>query len=433
MADVRPFRALRYNPDIVGDLSRIVCPPFDTISPELQSSLYQRSPHNVVRLERGERLPTDTGEDNEYGRAANLLAEWIHKRVLVREEMPAFYLVRHTFDFRGRSRSRLELMVCVGLEDYEKRVVLPHEYTRDADKRDRLSLMKACHANFSPIMCLYRDEDRRLSHVIEEVMAGPPMMEFSDAADQGYEVRRIQDATQIGEIRRVLSPRSLYIADGHHRYETALAYRDHVASSHDLASAGDETPGFVMLGLIGFNDPGLMVLPYHRVVSGLSEAQLQRVRGGLGEYFQSVPFSPAGNGGLADLLKAVELRGKERLAMGLLDRKSGAPQILTAKPGLDLERLGPIAGSEAWILEEQVLKPVLGDSVGQCVGYIHDGEEVEVGISNGECQLGFLLKPFPLDLFETIMDLGQRLPPKSTFFYPKLATGLVMNLLEGSL
>ena len=159
MADVRPFRGLRYNQTIAGELSGIICPPFDTISADLQTSLKPRSPYNVVRLELGERLPTDTPEDNRYTRTAALLRTWIGDQVLVREGKPAFYLVQHSFQFRGLQRSRLELMGCVRLEDYERGAVLPHEFTRDEDKRDRLALMQACHANFSPIMCLYRDQE----------------------------------------------------------------------------------------------------------------------------------------------------------------------------------------------------------------------------------------------------------------------------------
>ena len=176
MADVRPFKGLRYNLRTVGELSDIISPPFDTIPPQLQESLYRRSPYNVVRLEAGEKRASDTPQDNRYTRSAALLKEWMDKGALVREEKPAFYLVQHTFETGdgktgggntgARARvSRLELMACVRLEEYERRVVLPHEYTRDEDKRDRLALMEACRANFSPIMCLYRDEGKRLSPI----------------------------------------------------------------------------------------------------------------------------------------------------------------------------------------------------------------------------------------------------------------------------
>ena len=433
MADVRPFRGLRYNTEIVGELANIVSPPFDTIPPELHQSLHRRSPYNVVRLEAGERLPSDTDQDNRYTRSAALFADWMNKAILVREESPAFYLVQHTFTSSGREMSRLELMARVRLEEYERRVVLPHEYTRDEDKRDRLALMDACNANFSPIMCLYRDGERRLSSTFRLVMAGQPIMDFSDTGDQGYRVWKIDDQEQMTGISEALASRPLYIADGHHRYETALTYRNRTR----LGRAGGQDDGdaafnFMMMGLVEFDDPGLMVLPYHRVLGSLSDEALAQVRNKLNEFFDSEYLSGGVQAGLGKLLEEIELRGKDLLVMGLLDPGvSNGYQLLVLKQGIARDEWSPVGDSEAWILEEQVLKPILRDSLGKCIDYVHDGDEAVERVSGGEFQMGFFLKPFPLGLFETIMDMGQRLPPKATFFYPKLPTGLVINLMEG--
>ena len=432
MADVHPFKGLRYNTDIVGELSNIVSPPFDTIPPELQGSLHRRSPYNVVRLEAGERLPSDTDQDNRYTRSAALFADWMDSVIMVREETPTFYLVQHTFRSQGRGMSRLELMARVRLEEYERRVVLPHEYTRDADKRDRLALMEACNANFSPIMCLYRDKEHILSSIFQPAMAGPSIMDFSDAGDQGHRVWKIDGQEQINGISEALASRPLYIADGHHRYETALTYRDLTRPGHVGAQDGDEAYNFMMMGLVEFDDPGLMVLPYHRVLGSLSDAALAQVRDGLSEFFEPEALSGGVGAGLGEFLGEIEFRGRDRLVMGLLDPSvSDGYQLLTMKRGTIRDEWRPIGDSEAWILEEQVLKPILGDSLGKCIDYIHDGDEAEKRVNGGEFQMGFFLKPFPLGLFETIMDMGQRLPPKATFFYPKLPTGLVINLLEG--
>ena len=434
MADIRPFKGLRYHPRFLGELSRMVCPPFDTIPPELQRSLYQQSPYNAVRLEAGERASTDTPQDNRYTRAAALFKGWVEGQALVREEEPAFYLVQHTFKSQDSAWARLELIGCVRLEDYENRVVLPHEYTRDEDKRDRLALMEACNANFSPIMCLYRDAQRRLSRVYQRALSEPPLVDFSDIGEQGYRMWKIDDPGQTREIREAMSSRPLYIADGHHRYETALTYRDlMVSSGPGGAQAGDEAFNFVMMGLIDFDDPGLMVLPYHRVVGGLGDATLTQVRNELREFFGVEPFPGGDQLELEEFLGTIAWLGKDRPVIGLLDSSRGGAQLLVLRREVDLDAWGPIARSEAWILEEQVLRPILGDSLAQRVNYIHDGHEAEQGVRSGEYQLGFFLKPFPMGLFETIMNLGERLPPKSTFFYPKLATGLVINLLEGQL
>ena len=433
MADVRPFRGVRYSSQLAGDLPQLICPPFDTIPPALQQSLYQRSPYNVVRLEAGDRLPSDSPQQDRYTRAATLFTDWIQQGVLVQDEEPAFYLVQHIFRSGGKDRARLELMGCVRLEEYDRRVVLPHEYTRDEDKRDRMALMQACHANFSPIMCLYRDEGGRLSATLRSVMAGPTLMDFSDAGEQGYRIWKIEHPKQTGEIGEALASRPLYIADGHHRYETALGYRDLEAELRGGVQGQDEAFNFVMMGLTEFDDPGLMVLPYHRFAGGLSARALTQIRDRLSKLFDFEPSPQGTQGQLKRLLEQIELRGKDGLILGLLDSEGDGFQLLTLKQGTVLDARGPVARSEAWILEEQVLNPILGDSVGQRLDYAHDGNEVEDKVRRGEYQLGFFLKPFPLDLFEAIMNKGQRLPPKSTFFYPKLATGLVINLLEGRL
>ena len=431
MADVRPFKGLRYNTRTVGELSKVISPPFDTITEEAQDSLYRRSPYNVVRLEAGERLPSDTERDNRYTRSAALLADWIDQRVLVREDQDAFYLVKHGFRFGDESRDRLELMGRVRLEEYERRVVLPHEHTRDEDKRDRLALMDACRANFSPIMCLYRDDGAGLSSTFERAMDENPIMDFWDPEDQRYAVWQIADPGMVKAITGVLSSKALYIADGHHRYETALNYRDVMGSRRSEGQTGDEAFKFVMMGLIGFDDPGLVVLPYHRVVGGLDDATLSRMGGGLREIFLWESFSDGGPAGLKGFLEEIERRGRDQMVLGLLDPRGGGYQLLTLKPGAGQDERGPVASSEAWILEYRVLKPVLGDSLGRCVSYVHDAYEAEQRVRSGEFELAFFLKSFPMALFQTIMDAGQRLPPKSTFFYPKLATGLFINLLEG--
>lgn len=432
MADVRPFRGLRYNQAIVGELSDIVCPPFDTIPAELQTSLQHRSPFNVVRLELGDHFPTDTPQDNRYTRTAELLQTWLEGEVLLRERLPAYYLVRHSFQFRGSERARLELIGCVRLEEYQRRAVLPHEFTRDEDKRDRLALMQACHANISPIMCLYRDDDGGLSAVLDRMLATAPLVEFSDPGDQSYQVWKIEDPGLTDEIGNALYPRPLYIADGHHRYETALNYRDLAVSERGGSQTGEEAFNFVIMGLIGFEDPGLLVLPYHRVVGGLTSDALGGVKRRLAALFDSEPMSRDGDG-TRGLLEEIEARGKDRLVMGLLDSEGSGAQLLSLRGGAGQGAWGLLGRSEAWILEQQVLKPALGDSLEQAIAYVHDGEEAAELVATGQYQLGFLLKPFPLDLFETIVNSGERLPPKSTFFYPKLATGLVINTLEGNL
>ena len=288
-----------------------------------------------------------------------------------RDTSPAFYLVEHTFRHRGTGLSRLELMCRVRLEEYERGVVLPHEYTRAEDKRDRLALMEACHVNLSPIMCLYRDRQRRLSQVFRDTLTSGPLVEFSDAGEQGYRLWRIDADGDLAEISEVMSPKSLYIADGHHRYETALAFRDRAATGR---VGSDQPSNFVMMGLIDFDDPGLLVLPYDRVLRGLDATTLKKVGERLRQFFDIEPYSTGEAAGLDAFLAEIDLRGKAGPAMGLLDPRGvdgaegEALQLLTLKNDVRLESWGPVAESEAWILEEQVLRPILGDALAQCLG-----------------------------------------------------------------
>jgi len=429
VADVRPFRALRFNSRVVGDIAKVVCPPYDVISPRGQKELYQRSPYNVVRLEEGERKTTDNPGDNRYTRAATTLKQWLEKRALVRDDKTAYYLVSHSFRFEGERRQRLGIMAAVRLEEYEKRIVLPHEFTQRAAKEDRLALMQACRTNFSHIMLLYRDKERKLAPLLRKAMAGAPEDSFSDAEGNDYALWLISDSSSVKQIQESFVSKPLYIADGHHRYETALAYRD---LQPNAGRNKDATVNFVMAYLVDFEDPGLVVLPYHRVVGGLDIGLEDALWKRIDEVFSATPWPLEHGASAEDLVRDIHERGKRELILGLV-RAGGGASLLRVKPGALPPGKGPMASFEAWVLEELVLKPVFGSTIDQNVTWIHDAAEaLELLTSDGR-QAAFLLKPMPMDLFETIVDRGDKLPRKSTFFYPKLPTGLTINLLEGSL
>ena len=251
MADVRPFRGLLYNTNLVQDLAAVVAPPFDTISAQLQEALHQRSPYNVVRLEAGEQSDSDTNKDNRYTRAASTFREWQTIDVLARDSDPVFYLLRHDFTHEGHLRSRLGLIASVKLEEYDQRVVLPHEFTGQRDKDDRLALMEACQANFSPIMVLYRDSQGLLDTIFQRAVQHDPDLRASNADAQDYALWRITDPNDIKAIRQALVSLPLYIADGHHRYETALRYNQlHPTTDAEAASR------CMMMVLVEFQDPG---------------------------------------------------------------------------------------------------------------------------------------------------------------------------------
>lgn len=433
MADVRPFRGLQYNLKVVGDLSKVLAPPFDTISPRMQKELYRRSPYNVARLELGETSPADTPENNRYTRASALFNQWLRDQVLVPSPQPCYYLLRHRFNYRGKEYQRLGLMACVRLEEYEKGVVLPHEMTTRALKEDRMALMQACHANFSPIMVLYRGGQGSLGELFQAVQAEPPFAQGTDAEGFHCTLWNISQPERVRAVHQFFQGKPLYLADGHHRYETALAFRDRMREAQGGQTYPDAAYNFVMMTLIDFEDPGLLVLPYHRTVGNLPPPTFTQVRNRLGQLFTIEPFQGRGKEWLTLLLDEVEARGARRASMGLLGPDGEGPYLLTLKEDIDLRREGLLASFEPWVLEEKLLRPVLGADLPRHVAYVHDPEEAVEQVKEGKAQMAFFQRAIPMDLFESIVSRGQRLPPKSTFFYPKLPTGLVINRLEGTL
>ncbi|PKB70867.1 MAG: hypothetical protein BZY87_08555 [SAR202 cluster bacterium Io17-Chloro-G6] len=427
MALVSPFRGWRYNPEKVGDMASVLCPPYDMITSETQEALKRRNQYNVIHLEAGEGLDWNTSVKEQYAAASGLFDRWRQDGVLRQDSGPCYYLMRHRFPLGGKDMERLGLIASVGLEDYETRQVLPHEYTEAPAIRDRVLLMESLSANISPIMSIYRDAEGVLERLFQEVTNGTPDVDASDGSGSATALWRISDRGLQSQISEFFASRPIYLADGHHRYEAARQYQLDRHAEDAGAKARDLAHNFVMMTLIAFDDPGLVVLGYHRTLNGVSEDKLDNIKARLDELFDSEPLS----GGSDELVDQVTQQGVDRRLLASVD--SGGARMLTLKDSAVGADWGALAASEAWVLEEQVLRPELGDATLEHLGFIHDHEEAVARAKNGKLQMSFLLKPFPLDAFESIVGGGQRLPRKSTFFFPKLPTGLVINRLDGEL
>jgi uncharacterized protein (DUF1015 family) len=227
MADVRPLQGFRYAPEVVDDLAKVVTPPFDVISEEAQERYYMRSPYNIIRLELGKATPEDNTLNNRYTRAAQTLAEWRFANVLHQEANPAYYAYQQNFTLAGQTYTRTSLLARVRLEAWEKHVVLRHEHTRQKDKDDRLQVLQACAANLSPIMSLYNDPQGRIRRLLGDHLQQPEI-HITDEAGEEHLLQPLTDPALIERIQSFFAERQLYIADGHHRYETALNYRTEV-------------------------------------------------------------------------------------------------------------------------------------------------------------------------------------------------------------
>ncbi|HEU5367890.1 MAG TPA: DUF1015 domain-containing protein, partial [Ktedonobacterales bacterium] len=259
-------------------------PPYDVISPEAQAAYYARHPNNIIRLELGRDEPGDDTLNNRYTRAAAALADWRREGIMVQEARPTFYLYRQRFRVGSTDYWRTSLLARVRLEPWEASVVLPHEYTMPKPKGDRLKLMRACAANTSPIMTLYADADGSMQRFLEPFVQQSPQDAFTDDAGEDHTLLPITEADQIAQAQHFFSNRQLFIADGHHRYETALTYRDEQREMRKELHPEDAA-NFVLMSLIAFEDPGLVILPTHRLVQGLPAERVLGLEERLSRYF----------------------------------------------------------------------------------------------------------------------------------------------------
>ncbi len=431
MAEIRPFRGLRY---AEADLSSLVCPPFDVISPEEQRRLYERSPFNVVRLECGETSTGDRSSDNRYTRAAVTLQQWLRRHILVQDDKPALYVDDQEFEREGRWLTRRSLFARVGLHDWDEGPVRPHERTLTRPKEDRLQLLRATRLNISPILSLYRDDDGRLRDAVESGCRAASS--FAGAAVDGerHALRRIEDHESLEAITRLAADKTFYVIDGHHRYETALAYRNE-RRSQTSAWMGEEPENFVLVALIAREDPGLVVLPTHRLLrdTPLPSGFVERLRR------EFAAEDAGGNNGWPEMRERLSKAVKGGVAFGIAMR--GQRLILHVRDDETIAKGLPADSPASWhsldaaVLEGVVLRGMLAidqqeASANGSLTFTHDGEEALRLVDSGEYSAAFLLSPAPLEQVLSVADAGERMPQKSTYFYPKLPAGLIMNRLD---
>jgi uncharacterized protein (DUF1015 family) len=434
MAEIRPFQGVRYNTAVVGDLSNVICPPYDIISSEYQKELYDRSPYNFVRIEYGRELPQDSASDNKYMRAAATLDEWLKNRVLATDGKPTIYVNDHYFIHHGVEMKRRGLIVRVRLEEWAKMVVRPHEGTLSAPKSDRISLLWALNANTSPILSMYEDSHGRVASMLDQVTVTDPAATVHRVAGERHELWMITDEKTLSQIAAELQDNPIYIADGHHRYESALTYqREHRALYP--AAPHDAPFNFVMMTLIAFDDPGMLILPPHRLLRGLPAVKLMALKDKIPSFFdiETISLDRSGDWQKAD----GRLNQPDKLCLALFGLDGRNLWILTLKDFDSASRLMPYFHTDIYkkldvsMVDHIILEDMLGlKTEGESgIAFNYDRDDAVKKVLAREFQLAFIVKPVKPATIKEIADASDRMPRKSTYFYPKLPSGLVLNRL----
>jgi uncharacterized protein (DUF1015 family) len=435
MADVRPFRGTHYNTDVIDDILEVICPPYDIISPQMQQDLYQVNKHNFVKVEFNRELPQDTPEDNRYTRAASALKEWSEEGVLVKDSGLATYLYDQHFRYKEKEYRRRSIIVDVRLEEWDSKNVRPHEGTLGGPKIDRINLIRACQGNTSSILSLYHDPEHRISSILEKKSSEAPLIQCSNADGEKHFIWAITDKTDIRLIQKELSTKPVYIADGHHRYESALAYK-HEQVALSPSTSGDEPFNFTMMTLVDISDPGLLVLPPHRLVRGISKANLDAFLPKLHSFFdvKEIPLSAPGIWREAETSLA---RGSSHDTLMLFGLSLENLYMLSLKDPSVAGQLMPFFHTETYkrlmvsvvdhIILEELLEVKNSGKEPLVLDYSYDMQQAVNRVITQEYQLAFLLSPLKVSVVKDIADAGDRMPRKSTYFYPKLPSGLIIN------
>jgi uncharacterized protein (DUF1015 family) len=435
MAEIRPFRGIRYNQRVIPDLAGVLSPPYDIISAHQQNDLYQSSEYNFVRIEYNRETPQDTAQDNRYTRAKTNIENWLRQNILKIDFKPALYIHEHHFTCQGKRYHRQNIIACVKLEEWDTKIIRPHENIIPRAKSDRMSMLYTCQANTSPVLAMYQDPEKIIANLIKSQEKKKPVINFEDPWGDRHKMWAMTRSEDIQSLQGEIAKQPLYIADGHHRYDSALTYRRE-RMAQTVSFTGEEGFNFVMTSLIDFADPGLVILPTHRLVSEVPEAFQSGLKSQLQKYFEieEIPLNDP------DLWKKVDslLTGMKpdmrqvRLAMfgPDVDRLS----ILTLRDFSTINQLMPASHEEVYkkldvsLVDHIILEKLLAydkEKENLVLDYTHDRFEAVERVKNQEFDLAFILNPVGPEIIKNIADIGDRMPRTSTYFYPKSPAGLV--------
>ena len=433
--EIKPFKAYRFDPAVVGDVGNCIAPPYDVIDAELQDRLYKKSKYNVVQITRGKTSPEDNPDNNQYTRAAKLFAEWLQTGVLKRDTADSVYGYIQDFQIGGRKVQRLSFIALAKLEELGKGV-RPHEYTLEGPKIDRLNLRRATKASFGLVFMLYQDGETIADKIIQKAAKQKPLIDFTDEQDVRHRLFAITDAGDIDAIKKMMDTKTCIIADGHHRYETALNY---------YKETGEPSAQFVLTAFVNTRQKGLLILATHRLIQNVEDFNFKKFLAGLQEDFEITTYSYDAGKAKQQARKKMSAKMKaqfdaDRNAFGIY-AGDNAFYVAVLKDRRFMDAVAPDK-SEHWksldvaILHKLIIEKHLGIdeqnlAQGGNIEYVKDtGEAIDasiVQVDKGEKQVAFFVNPTKMEQIELVTEAGERMPQKSTFFFPKVYTGLVIN------
>ena len=443
MAVIAPFKGLTYNFYKLQNLSKLVAPPYDVISEQEQDQYYRRDSLNVIRLILGKKKTGDSDWDNRYTRAADLFRRWEAQEALIRADQPSLYITTLTYDPQDGSpeRTRWGFIALARIEDEGSRVILPHEKTFSAHKDDRLKLMRACGAQFSQIFGLYENKEKTILDALKKAIDFPPHVAFQFVDGTKHRMWILQSTGLARKIAAAMKGRPIFIADGHHRYETARNFRNIMRARYGRRPE-NRSYEYVMMYLTNMDDEGLTILPSHRLVKQVPDFEIAAFLGKVEKWFHvaKIAFSgPHFMSECASIKEALRREGRVTTAIAFLHHKEKSYYLFSLREGAreemgddlhpSLKKLDVLALSRFILQRNLGIKKEDLDKE-EVIRYRSDMRTTASLVESGECQMAFLLNPTRIDHVKEIAGNALVMPRKSTYFYPKVLTGLVFNKID---
>ena len=419
MAEIIPFKGILYDPDKV-DASTAMAPPYDIVTPEFKEELYKRDPHNIIRIDFGKDGDDDNEHENRYTRAAGYLSGWLEEGVLIHDPGPLFYCYEISYEINGQAKKTRGFLGAVKIEELGSGKVHPHEMTYSKPKSDRLNVLRYCSANTSPIFSLYSSKEKITSSILEDIVKKRPFIEARNGDGFSHRLWRISDRSSMETIKKEMADKDVFIADGHHRYETALTFKKEMEEKCQ-GKTGYESFNYALMFLSNMEDEGLTLLPTHRIVEIDSEIKIKEA---INKYFDVRKISSEGMSEEQARERMLEAMHNNAHSFGMFLTNTGSYYTLSFNgSGIEADLPECLKGLDVTVLHKFMFERLLKID--------HYEYEMDPGIAverakKGSFEAVFFLNPTKIHDVKKVALAGQRMPPKSTYFYPKLLTGMVI-------